>query len=121
MKASTLGQRAVQIAAQQAGKPYSYGSTGPNSFDCSGFTTYIYKTRLGRSIPRTSAQQAAELPRVAQSAKRPGDLLFFRSGGRVSHVAVYAGNGQMWDAPTTGNVVRKRAIYSSSYTVARVG
>lgn len=121
VKASTLGQRAVQIAAQQAGKPYSYGSTGPNSFDCSGFTTYIYKTRLGRSIPRTSAQQAAELPRVAQSAKRPGDLLFFRSGGRVSHVAVYAGNGQMWDAPTTGNVVRKRAIYSSSYTVARVG
>lgn len=121
VKASTLGQQAVQIAAQQAGKPYSYGSAGPSSFDCSGFTTYIYKTRLGRSIPRTSAQQAAELPRVSQSAKRPGDLLFFRSGGRVSHVAVYAGGGQMWDAPTSGNVVRKRAIYSSSYTVGRVG
>ena len=121
VKASTFGQKAVQIAAEQAGKPYRYGSTGPNSFDCSGFTTYIYKTRLGRSIPRTSAQQAAELPRVSQSAKRPGDLLFFRSGGRVSHVAVYAGNGQMWDAPTSGNVVRKRAIYSSSYTVGRVG
>ena len=120
VKFNTLGQRAVQIASEQAGKPYRYGSTGPGSFDCSGFTTYIYKTRLGKSIPRTSSQQAAALPRVAQSAKRPGDLLFFRSGGRVSHVAVYAGGGQMWDAPTSGNVVRKRAIYTSSYTVARV-
>ena len=121
VKASTLGQQAVQIAAQQAGKPYSYGSTGPSSFDCSGFTTYIYKTRLGRSIPRTSAQQAAELPRVAQSAKRPGDLLFFRSGGRVSHVGVYAGSGKMWAAPTSGDRVKLQAIYSSSYTVGRVG
>lgn len=121
VQASTLGQRAVQIAAQQAGKPYSYGSTGPSSFDCSGFTTYIYKTRLGRNIPRTSAQQAAELPRVAQSAKRPGDLLFFRTGGRVSHVGVYAGEGRMWAAPTTGDRVKLQAIYSSSYTVGRVG
>ena len=118
---ATLGERAVQIAAQQQGKPYQYGSTGPNSFDCSGFTTYIYKTRLGRSIPRTSAQQEASLPRVAQSAKRPGDLLFFRSGGRVSHVGVYAGSGKMWAAPTTGDRVKLQAIYTSSYTVGRVG
>lgn len=119
--ASTLGQKAVQIAAEQAGKPYSYGSTGPSSFDCSGFTTYIFKTRLGRSIPRTSVQQEASLPRVAQSAKRPGDLLFFRSGGRVSHVGVYAGRGKMWAAPTSGDRVKLQAIYSSSYTVGRVG
>lgn len=121
VKHTTLGERAVQIASQQQGKPYQYGSTGPNSFDCSGFTTYIYKTRLGRSIPRTSAQQEASLPRVAQSAKRPGDLLFFRSGGRVSHVGVYAGSGRMWAAPTTGDRVKLQSIYSSSYTVGRVG
>lgn len=120
VKANTLGQQAVQIAAQQQGKPYRYGSAGPNSFDCSGFTTYIYKTRLGRSIPRTSGQQEASLPRVAQSAKRPGDLLFFRSGGRVSHVGIYAGSGKMWAAPTTGDRVKLQAIYTSSYTVGRV-
>jgi cell wall-associated NlpC family hydrolase len=120
VKANSLGQRAVQIAAQQQGKPYRYGSTGPSSFDCSGFTTYIYKTRLGKNIPRTSAQQEAALPRVAQSAKRPGDLLFFRSGGRVSHVGVYAGGGKMWAAPTTGDRVKLQAIYSSRYTVGRV-
>ncbi|MEX2290096.1 MAG: C40 family peptidase [Mycobacteriales bacterium] len=120
VKATTLGRRAVQIAAEQQGKPYRYGSTGPSSFDCSGFTTYIFKTRLGKSIPRTSAQQEASIPRVAQSAKRPGDLLFFRSGGRVSHVGVYAGSGRMWAAPTTGDRVKLQAIYSSSYTVGRV-
>ncbi len=116
----TLGQRAVRIASQQAGKPYRYGAVGPNSFDCSGFTTYIYKTRLGKNIPRTSAQQAAALPRVAQSAKRPGDLLFFRTGGRVTHVGVYAGGNKMWAAPRTGKVVRLQTIYTSAYTVGRV-
>jgi cell wall-associated NlpC family hydrolase len=121
VKANSLGQRAVQIASEQAGKPYRYGSTGPSSFDCSGFTTYIYKTRLGKSIPRTSAQQEASIPRVAQSAKRPGDLLFFRSGGRVSHVGVYAGGGKMWAAPTSGDRVKLQAIYTSRYTVGRVG
>ena len=117
---STLGQQALAIAAQQAGKPYRYGSTGPSSFDCSGFTTYIYKTRLGKSIPRTSAQQAAALPAVSQAAKQPGDLLFFRTGGRVSHVGVYAGGNAMWAAPTTGDRVKLQSIYTSSYTVARV-
>jgi cell wall-associated NlpC family hydrolase len=117
---NTVGEQAVRIAAEQEGKPYRYGATGPSSFDCSGFTTYIYKTRLGQSIPRTSAQQEAELPRVAQSAKRPGDLLFFRTNGRVTHVGVYAGGNQMWAAPTTGDRVKLQAIYTSSYTVGRV-
>lgn len=120
VKANSFGQRAVQIASQQAGKPYRYGATGPSSFDCSGFTTYIYKTRLGKSIPRTSAQQEASIPRVAQSAKRPGDLLFFRTNGRVTHVGVYAGGGKMWAAPTTGDRVKLQAIYTSRYTVGRV-
>ena len=118
---NTLGQQAVQIASEQAGKPYQYGSTGPSRFDCSGFTTYIFKTRLGRGIPRTSAEQAASLPQVAQSAKRPGDLLFFRTSGRVTHVGVYAGGGSMWAAPTTGDRVKLQSIYTSSYTVGRVG
>lgn len=120
VKANSLGQRAVQIAAQQRGKPYRWGATGPSSFDCSGFVTYIYKTRLGKSVPRTSAQQERYFPRVAQSAKRPGDLLFFRTGGRVTHVGVYAGNGQMWASPTTGDRVKLQRIYTSRYTVGRL-
>lgn len=117
---NNLGQQAVQIASQQQGKPYQYGSAGPSSFDCSGFTTYIFKTRLGKNVPRTSAQQEASIPRVAQSAKRPGDLLFFRTNGRVTHVGVFAGGDKMWAAPTTGDRVKLQSIYTSSYSVGRV-
>ena len=120
VKANSLGQRAVQIASQQRGKPYRWGATGPSAFDCSGYVTYIYKTRLGKNIPRTSAQQERAIPRVAQSAKRPGDLLFFRTGGRVTHVGVYAGGGNMWAAPTSGDRVKLQRIYTSRYTVGRV-
>ena len=117
---TSIGLRAVQLAARQAGKPYRYGSTGPSSFDCSGFTTYIFNTQLGKRLPRTSAAQAAALPKVAPSAKQPGDLLFFRTGGRVSHVGIYAGGGKMWAAPTRGDRVKLQSIYSSRYSVGRV-
>jgi cell wall-associated NlpC family hydrolase len=120
VKPSTLGQQAVRIASEQQGKPYRYGSTGPNSFDCSGYVTYIYKTRLGKDVPRTSAQQEAYFPRVSQSAKQPGDLLFFRTDGRVSHVGVYAGEGKMWASPSTGDRVKLQSIYTSNYTVGRI-
>ncbi len=116
---NSFGQRAVQVAAELVGKPYQYGAVGPNSFDCSGYTTYIYKTRLGVNIPRTSAQQEAAIPRVAQSAKRPGDLLFFRTGGRVSHVGIYAGGNAMYASPTTGDRVKLQSIYTTAYTVGR--
>jgi cell wall-associated NlpC family hydrolase len=118
--APSVGALAVQLASQQAGKPYRYGSTGPSAFDCSGFTSYIYGTRLGKKLPRTSAAQAAALPKVAPAAKQPGDLLFFRTRGRVSHVGIYAGGGKMWAAPTSGDRVKLQSIYSKSYSVGRV-
>jgi cell wall-associated NlpC family hydrolase len=57
---------------------------------------------------------------VAVSAKQPGDLLFFRSGSRVTHVGIYAGGGKMWAAPTRGDRVKLQSIYSSRYSVGRV-
>ena len=111
--------RALQVAAQQNGKPYRYGSTGPNSFDCSGLIKYSF-ARAGKALPRTSREMFAATQRVASSAKRPGDLIFMSSNGRIGHVAVYAGNGMMWDAPTAGRNVSKRRIYSASYYVGRV-
>ena len=111
----SLGERAVAFAAQHAGKPYRYGATGPSAFDCSGFTSYVFNRQLGRNLPRSSSQQRAALPRIPQSEKQVGDLLFF-SG----HVGIYAGDGMMWDAPSSGGHVSKRAIYSSSYSVGRV-
>jgi cell wall-associated NlpC family hydrolase len=108
---------AVAVAAQQAGEPYSYGAAGPNAFDCSGFTQYVYG-QLGVSLPRTaSAQQSATTP-VARGSERPGDLIFF--GSPAYHVGIYAGNGQIWYAPKSGDVVKLGSIWDSSYTVGRV-
>ena len=112
-------QRAVQVAAQQNGKPYRYGSTGPNSFDCSGLVKYSF-SRAGKALPRTSREMFRATQRISPAAKKPGDLIFMSSNGRIGHVAVYAGNGMMWDAPTAGRTVSKRRIYSASYYVGRV-
>ncbi|MCW2680310.1 MAG: hypothetical protein JWM62_1711 [Frankiales bacterium] len=119
LSVATFRQRALQVAAQQNGKPYRYGSTGPNSFDCSGLVKYSY-AQAGKALPRTSGEMYRTTQRISPSQKQPGDLIFMSTNGRIGHVAVYAGNGMMWDAPTAGRTVSKRRIYSSSYYVGRV-
>jgi cell wall-associated NlpC family hydrolase len=116
---STLGSRAVSEATRHYGKPYQYGAVGPDRFDCSGFTRYVYG-RLGKSLPHNSGQQSGVTRRIDPSQKQVGDLIFTWTSGRISHVAIYAGNGEMWAATKTGDIVRKQAIYSRSYTVGRV-
>ena len=111
--------RAVQVAAQQKGKPYRWGSTGPNSFDCSGLMVYVFQ-RVGKSLPRTSSAQLDATQRIAKTAKQPGDLIFTQRNGRIGHVGVYAGDGKFWVAPKAGDVVKLQTIYTSSYLVGRV-
>ncbi|MGC7094024.1 C40 family peptidase [Amycolatopsis lurida] len=113
------GQSLVEIAAEQQGKPYSYGATGPDSFDCSGLTKFVHE-KLGIELPRTSRDQRAAVATVDRSAMQPGDLIFFaNSGGSVYHVGIFAGDGQMWAAPESGDVVRLQKIWTDSYTVGR--
>lgn len=116
---STLGEKAVYLASQQAGKPYVYGAEGPYEFDCSGLTQYVYK-QLGRSLPRTAEDQYNATTRISQFNKQPGDLIFFGSPGNIYHVGIYAGDGKMWAAPRSGDVVSLREIWSTSYTVGRI-
>ncbi|SMO88445.1 LysM peptidoglycan-binding domain-containing C40 family peptidase [Melghirimyces algeriensis] len=74
---------------------YQYGAEGPNHFDCSGFTQYVFKQN-GYHLPRSSSAQASVGQAVRRSALKMGDLLFFRTGGGgISHVSIYMGNGQM--------------------------
>ena len=117
---ATFRERAVRVAAELKGKPYRYGATGPSSFDCSGYVQYVFR-QVGKSLPRTSRQQRAATPQIAKAEKRPGDLIFLYRGGRVTHVGVYAGDERMWVAPKAGDVVKLQRIYSSAYTVGRVG
>jgi len=116
---STIGAKAVYLASLQAGKPYVWGATGPNAFDCSGFVQYIYK-HLSRYLPRTAQQQYNSTLHVPQSAKQPGDLIFFGTPDNITHIGIYAGNGYMWAAPRTGDVVKFEPIYTSHYYVGRV-
>ena len=112
------GSQAVALASQHAGQPYVYGAEGPSSFDCSGFTQYIYG-QMGISLPRTAAEQGNAVTMIPQSSARPGDLIFFGTPGSFYHVGIYAGNGQMWDAPKPGTSVQLQPIWDSGYYVGR--
>ena len=85
----------VNLAKAQIGKPYRWGATGPSSFDCSGFTTYIYKNGAGISLPRTSVSQSKTGTKVSRSNLKTGDLVFFNTSGKgVSHVGMYIGDSK---------------------------
>ncbi|MFF2720592.1 NlpC/P60 family protein [Streptomyces sp. NPDC058011] len=95
--------RAVAFAHGAIGKPYVWGATGPNAFDCSGLTQAAWQA-AGVSLPRTTYTQINAGRRVSRSELAPGDLVFFYSG--ISHVGLYIGGGQMIHAPRPGAPVR---------------
>jgi cell wall-associated NlpC family hydrolase len=113
------GQKVVQVAATRKGAAYKWGAMGPGQFDCSGLTKWSF-ARVGKNLPRTSNAQYRAASRILSSQRRPGDLVFFLSGGRVYHVGIYAGGNQMWDAPKAGSRVSKRTIWTSKVSYGRV-
>lgn len=100
---STQAEKAVAFAYAQLGKPYVWGATGPNSFDCSGLAQAAWAS-AGVNIPRTTYEQWAALPHISTSALEVGDLLYFDG---IGHVAIYVGNNEIIDAPQTGSNVEK--------------
>jgi len=100
--AATVGLRAVRFARHLLGVPYSYGGSSPSSgFDCSGFVRFVY-AHFGVELPHSSYADFGVGRRVARSALRPGDLVFFDGRG---HVGMYVGNGRFIHAPHTGTRV----------------
>src|SRR5450830_519993 len=92
----------VLLALQHLGKPYVWGATGPNSFDCSGLVCYVY-AQIGVGLPRVTFDQVHCGRAVAPSGLAPGDLVFFRHN---NHVGIYLGGGFFIHAPRTGDVVK---------------
>lgn len=127
--APTLGEQAVALAQEQLGKPYVYGASGPNSFDCSGLMRYIYQ-QLGVTIARSSSSQFnTSGTAVPLDALQPGDLVFFydpqydSTGGRRSatHVGIYAGDNTFIHASTNGDVVRSEKLFGGYHGKYVVG
>jgi cell wall-associated NlpC family hydrolase len=116
LPAGTAG-KVIAYAEAQLGKPYQWGATGPDTFDCSGLTMMAYRA-AGITIPRTSQQQWAHGPQVPASQVQPGDLVFFAgSDGTMSapgHVGIVTGNDTMIDAPMSGEVVREESFSGST-------
>jgi cell wall-associated NlpC family hydrolase len=112
---SATAQDAANIALAQVGKPYRYGAAGPDAFDCSGLTSFAYKS-AGVNLPRTtSGQRSAGVP-VSRADLRPGDLVLFYGGG---HASVYIGNNQVVHAPTAGQSVKVTNMDYMQYYAAR--
>ncbi|MCE4263863.1 glycoside hydrolase [Rhodococcus sp. ACPA4] len=112
---SSAGSQAVSAAESKVGAPYVWGATGPSSFDCSGLVQWAY-AQAGVSIPRTTyAQEAGGVP-VSRGDLQPGDLVLYYGG---DHVGIYAGNGTVVHAPTSGQSVTYAPVDSMPFHAAR--
>jgi cell wall-associated NlpC family hydrolase len=92
---------AIRYALAQVGKPYKWGATGPNAFDCSGLVYAAFRS-AGVKLPRTTYLQANIGSRISKANLQPGDLVFPDPG----HVQIYLGNGTVVESPHTGANVR---------------
>lgn len=105
----------VSIAKKYLGAPYRWGASGPNAFDCSGFTMFVY-SQVGVSLPHSSRAQINSGQRVSRADLQPGDLVFF--GSPIHHVGIYVGGGMYIHAPRTGDVVKISSLSRSDYAGA---
>lgn len=114
--ASGRGSSAVSVAMAQVGKSYVWGTSGPNTFDCSGLTSYAYRQQ-GISLPRSARQQYRIGTPVSKGDLQPGDLVFYYSG--ISHVGMYIGNGQIVHAANPRSGITTAGLNSMPYQGAR--
>ena len=123
-RGSATQSAVVAFARQQLGKPYVYGAGGPNAFDCSGFTSYVY-SHFGYQLNRVSGAQAADGRSVSKADLAPGDILLFsrKPGGPIGHVAIYMGGGQLIHASNSHKKIITKGLngsyFSKNYKGAR--
>ena len=106
---------AIAEALRQLGKPYVFGTNGPDTFDCSGLTQWAW-AKAGVSMDHYTGSQANAFPRVDPSQLQPGDLVFFNVD--LGHMGMYIGNDQIVQAPRTGDVVKISSLNRGNIVVA---
>lgn len=120
---SSKGQEIVDYAMGFVGYPYVYGGSSPKGFDCSGFTSYVYR-HFGYKLNRSAAGQLDNGVPVSKSELQPGDLVMFKRGSskkRASHVGLYIGGGKFVHASTAKVGVIVSSMNSDYYTAGFVG
>ena len=114
---SEVRRMIVLEALGQIGRPYRYGGTSPDGFDCSGLTQYVYR-QAGVAIPRSTKEQHVAGQVISLRDAEPGDLLFYRfsGGGKVDHVAVFLGEGKAVHAPARNRTVIVAQVSDPAWT-----
>jgi cell wall-associated NlpC family hydrolase len=110
------GARIVSVAKRYVGRArYVEGGATPSGFDCSGYTRFTYATARVRRLPHNAEGQrlVMGMRRIARRGARPGDLVFYMSGGSAYHVAIYAGHGMQYAAATPRDGIRYQVVWSS--------
>ena len=115
----STGSDIASYAQKFVGNPYRWGGTSlTNGADCSGFTMTIYG-QYGYSLPHSSAAQAGCGRSVSLSSVQPGDLIFYKHGGRVGHVAMYIGGGRVVHAQSARTGITTSSMYYNQPACAR--
>lgn len=109
----SIADKAIAFALAQVGKPYVWGATGPDAYDCSGLIYAAYRAAGYMAITRTTYTQIGQGTPIANGNELPGDLIFPDAG----HVIMYIGNGQIVEAPHTGENVRVGPNYAETQNV----
>lgn len=122
-RAESMADAILRRGAGVLGTPYSYGSTGNGSFDCSGFTSYAYKA-AGIDLPHSSAGQASLGSLISQDSLQKGDLVIFNNSGntRIGHVGIYIGDNSFIHASTNKGITVTSlddSYYKERYVCAR--
>lgn len=107
VQSKTKAQKVLDEAYKHLGKAYVYGAVGPNTFDCSGFTQYVYKNAVGIQLSRTTYTQINEGRAISYSELQPGDLVFTYG---LEHMGIYVGDGKYIHASQPGDVVKVSSI-----------
>ncbi|SHE81466.1 Cell wall-associated hydrolase, NlpC family [Seinonella peptonophila] len=97
--------KVISEAKKHLNKKYKSGANGPNTFDCSGYTQYVWKRSISYKLHRNSGKQSTQGKTISIKKIRKGDLLFFNTNNKgISHVAIYLGNGKMIQSASSKNV-----------------
>ncbi len=118
--ADETGAEAVKLAEQYIGTPYRSGGTTTDGVDCSGLTFSVYR-KIGVRLPRTSDEQARAGSHIDRDNLRAGDLVFFGSGSSVTHVGIYANDGEFIHASTRARSVRYDSLDNNYFRNRYIG